>query len=138
MGEIFATLEHFLFTFPIRLSRDFAQVFVMFMYPPCKLSFVTLRDDTMPTAAAMTIAVLTTPSTALVALMYSRTALSRSWPYAFVGKHFTNGPSGLFFLCANACAYLLLSRLAVDSVIFRSRTLEKCLAAWVLPFSRAY
>lgn len=68
VGEIFPALEHFLFTYPIRLSKDFAQVFVMFTYLPCELSSVTSQDYK---AAAMTITMLTTPPAALVTLMYS-------------------------------------------------------------------
>ena len=110
------------------------------------LNFVIyrLRVHAMPTVAAMTIAVFTTLPAALVTSMYSCTALSRSWsrsrglPCAFIGKHFTTGASPSFLLWANARMYSTFSLLVVDSVIFQQRTLEKYLAAQVLPFSRAY
>ena len=82
VGEIFPALERFLFTYFIHLSRDFAQVFVMFTYPPCR------RD------------------------------------LCWFGKHFTNGPSGSFFLCTNTFTYSLLSLLMVDFVIFQLRSLN--------------
>ena len=96
----------------------------------------------MLTAAAMTIAVFTTLSAALVASMYSCTALSRSWsfrsiglPCAFVGKHFTTGASLLFFSLSQ-CSYVpnLQSSHSWFCIIFQPRPLEKCLAAWVFGF----
>lgn len=114
VGDIFPALEHFLFTYPIRLSRDFAQVFVMVTYPPWELSLVISQDGTMPTAACCHYNGRVDNCTCcshrfdvlldcLVKLLTKKKRPSLS----FCWQAFTNGPSGSVFICANTCMHVL-------------------------------
>ena len=76
----FLAFEHLRLTYPILLSKDFAHVLVISMWPPWDVSLDASLVDTMPSAAAITTAVLTTPSIALKDVMYSCTAWSSSTP----------------------------------------------------------
>ena len=64
----FPAFEHFLLTYPIRVRRDLAQAFVIWMWPPCWASRPWSREATIPSAAAMQMLVFTTPPTALMAV----------------------------------------------------------------------